>query len=471
MAVALMKARSDTGAPFPLRLPASPGGHPAGVHGEAWSAYDASVPAAAHGSEVLDRLAAVRRLRGAGAPGLEQVRELVVVVSSSRGGSSLLGELLRHVDGLVHLSAESNPSFLLARSSPGRERKVLADELAADLGQADDSLDERGRHELLLQAAWRLVMQWPSPAIDVDDVRREAGLTLDDLVREEGWPPDRFIDRAAFTLRLLERLRGRHPEIDPWYYDVPEALVRRRFPGIRRPEGPPAGALVEMPPFVCLRPWRRADAATLAAGTVVLTTPRNAFRLPVLRHAFPAARLRVVHLVRNPAAAVNGLMDGWRHRGFFNCRVERALGISGYSDRYAWGRSWWNYDFPPGWEALVDLPLAAVCAEQWRSPHLAALQAADDDDLEVLRLRFEDVVGPPEIREPALARLAGWLGLDEAGRRALRSLRLPPVMATAPPAPARWRASAEELGPVLADPATMELAERLGYASDPASWR
>ena len=50
----------------------------------------------------------------------------------------------------------------------------------------------------------------------------------------------------------------------------------------------------------------------------------------------------------------------------------------------------------------------------------------------------------------AVAGLAGWLGLDGPGRRALGSLQLPPVMA---------------------DPTTPERAERLGYAPDPATWR
>ncbi|MDP9071610.1 MAG: sulfotransferase [Actinomycetota bacterium] len=90
-------------------------------------------------------------------------------------------------------------------------------------------------------------------------------------------------------------------------------------------------------------------AATAAASRpLVLSTPRNAFRLAFLRSLFPAARFRVVHLTRNPAASVNGLIDGWLHHGFFNMAVDEPLAIAGYTDAFPlWGDRWWCYDFPP----------------------------------------------------------------------------------------------------------------------------
>jgi DNA gyrase subunit B len=43
-----------------------------------------------------------------------KVRDLVLILSSSRGGSSMLAELLRHSPDLMHLQAEINPYFRLA---------------------------------------------------------------------------------------------------------------------------------------------------------------------------------------------------------------------------------------------------------------------------------------------------------------------------------------------------------------------
>ena len=45
---------------------------------------------------------------------LDRIREVVVVASSSRGGSSMLMELLRHSEHLLHLQAELNPFLVLA---------------------------------------------------------------------------------------------------------------------------------------------------------------------------------------------------------------------------------------------------------------------------------------------------------------------------------------------------------------------
>jgi hypothetical protein len=396
-------------------------------------------------------LAELRRLRGADPGLLASVRDVVVVASSSRGGSSMVGELLRRAPGLVHLSAEINPLFVAAGLSPGGERAVLEGELSADLGVPVADPDP---HDLCLQTAWRLALQWPQAGIDVDEARRAAEVALDRLPA---------FDRTAFLLEVLAQL----PAADPWYYDLPPARVAERFPGRPPREGPPAEALVEMPPFVLPRPWRRASPDELATGTVVLTTPRNSYRLGFLATVFPNARLRVVHLVRNPAASVNGLVDGWRHRGFFNVQVDRPLRIVGYSDRYPWGGRWWNYDFPPDWEALTGLPLPLVCAAQWRSMHEAALTAVDDLGLDVLRLRYEDLAGPPGPRAAALEGLARFVDLDPA---CLTGTALPPVMATEPPRPGRWRARAEELDPVLRDRATLELAGRLGYEPDPEGW-
>ena len=403
-----------------------------------WSPYDASVPHTTGLPDVQARFATLRQLRGPAVDGaLERVRELVVVVSSSRGGSTLIGALLRRVPGLLHLSAEINPLFALAGLADVGQTEVLAEEIALDLGSAGDAVDP-------LSVAWRLTAQWPEEAIDPDAVVQWA--------RED---PD--------PVAVLRRAQDAHPTIDLRYYDLPHDGPPAA--------GPPSPKLVEMPPFVVPPPWRRATAEQLESWPVVLTTPRNSYRLAFLQQLFPNARLRLVHLTRNPAASVNGLIDGWLHHGFFNCEVGRVLSIRGYSDAFPeWGASWWNYDIPPGWMALTDRPLAEVCAAQWLSPHEAALAFMADSGVEVLRVRFEDVVGPAPRRRAALAQVGDWLGVGADAVAALAGSALPPVMATAPPAERRWRARAATLAPVLADERVADLASRLGYETDTSTW-
>lgn len=111
-----------------------------GTTTDGWSSYDAAVPHVAGLPALTERLSELRQLRS-GPPGasLADVRDVIVVVSSSRGGSTLLGELLRRVPGLLHLSAESNPLFAAAGLHEGpHRRQALEAELLADIGHLPD---------------------------------------------------------------------------------------------------------------------------------------------------------------------------------------------------------------------------------------------------------------------------------------------------------------------------------------------
>ena len=446
----------------------------------AWSPYDEAVPGPEIPGDARRTLAELRARRAAGAPPLTDIRRVVVVASSSRGGSTLVGALLRSAPGLLHLRAEVNPLFAAARLAEGGDadrRAALEAEIAADVGAPSTTLEADDVGRFAATVAWRLTAQWPDAGIDPDDVERWVRATLRELAAaSDAWAPPAFPDLAAFHLALLRRVRAAHPEVNPWYYDLPAHTVADAFPDAVPPSGPPGSRFVEMPPFVLVGPWQRPDTATAASRTLVLTTPRNAFRLPVLASLFPAARVSLLHLTRNPAAAVNGLVDGWLHHGFFNCTVgvggdrrEAPLRISGYSDRFpAWGTTWWNFDFWPGWEDVADQPLAAVCAEQWRRPHEAVLTWIERRSPDWHRLRFEDVVGPTPVRRRAFAQLAGWI--DVEGVQCLSGLELPPLMATAPPRPGRWAERADEILPAVTTGPAGHLAERLGYG-DPSEWR
>ena len=351
-----------------------------------------------------------------------------------------------------------NPLFVVA-GLDGGDAGVLAQELAAEIGNPSPTLGEEELHDLALTVAWRLTAQWPELDIDPDNAR--------DWTFEVARPLGEPFDAAQFHLGVLGRARRRHRGINPYYYDLPTDVVEARFPDAPPPRGPPGERLVEMPPFVLVRPWRRPDRATLRARPLVLSTPRNAFRMPFLRSLFPSARFRVVHLTRNPAASINGLADGWLHHGFFNVATDQRLRIRGYSDAFPnWGERWWCYDLPPAWRDFTDAPLLQVCGEQWRSHHEAVLAFLAEADVEVQRVRFEDVVGPARAR--VFAELDDWLESD-GSVSAVSAEDLPAVMATEPPRRRRWERRAEMLRPVLNSPAIAEMTRLLGY-KDPGTW-
>ena len=278
-------------------------------------------------------------------------------------------------------------------------------------------------------------------------------------------------DMQGLHLRVLRALADRHLRIDPWYYDLAPDRIQDLFPGRAAPAGPPGPVVAEEPPFVAIQPWIPATAADLARCPLVIKTPSNAYRMAFWRALFPNARLRVLHLVRNAAAAVNGLHDGWRFRGFHVHPAGRPLSIRGYSDAVPGGDRWWKFDLPPSWEAWCDAPLESVCGFQWRSAHAHILDfLAAHPEIDHHRLRFEDVVGPPARRRAAFADLVAWLGQPPASMGRLLGRSVPPVMCTSRPRARRWYEKAALLTPVVEDPRVSAVMERLGYALDPDTW-
>jgi hypothetical protein len=461
------------------------------VSGEAAST---APPSAADARPQLSRLDALRAslpgVRGAPVEGFcAAVRDVVLIASSSRGGSSMFAEMLRGCPGLLHFRGEINAFLFQAGltwpdTDTGSDRlearhaagaaAALDRALALDAGRPGALVDPsrpggvrpgpgparpaEALEGFALDVAWRLAAQWPGLAPDTARLQREVA---------DAWGKG---DLQDFYLRLLASVRADHPRVNPWYYDLDPARIAAAFPGLAPPSGPPSDAVVEEPPFITIQPWVTATADDLARAPLVIKTPSNAYRLDFWRALFPGARFRVLHLVRNAAASVNGLYDGWRFRGFHAHPVE-GLEIAGYSDVVTGGRRWWKYDLAPGWEALKGAPLEAVCAHQWRSAHRSTLDFLARTGAEHHRLRFEDVVGPPERRRAAFAGLSAWLGLGEEALGWLLARQVPPVMATAKPRARRWYEKSTLIGPVVMEhEGTRDLMVELGYSADPATW-
>ncbi len=436
-------------------------------------------------SAVDASLAHLESIRPPGPSGfLDEIREVILVASSSRGGSTVFMELLRLAPTLLHFQAEINPFLVLAGlgwpgSGSGSDRLTAdhAEEnrarldglLAPDLGGAEiapvasapagSPLDDVERERFARHLCWRLHVQWPLERFAVADVRRWLDAALEPVTCRPGWGVS---ERQRFHLRFLARVRARHPAVNPYYYDLDAAGVAERFPELTPPVGPPSACVIEEPPFVLIAPWRAVDPALLARRPLVIKTPSNAYRLRFLAALFPNARLRVIHLVRSPAAAINGLVDGWRYRGFHAHRVPAPLRIRGYADACPADAWWWKYDLPPGWEDWTGAHLEQVCGFQWRSAHASTLEWLAQSGADHHRMRFEEVIASPERRALAFGELFAWLGQPPPPRESVLA-GLPPVMATARPRHRRWFDKAEQLEPVLARPEIIHLARRLGY--------
>lgn len=405
--------------------------------------------------------------------------DIVVVASSSRGGSSFFAEVLRNHPDLLHFPAEINPYLMVARLGfplNGSDSDALGAEHAADADSLRKMLlSEAGNYVTGgLPEDWgscfsgdlyaRLSLQWPDVQFSRDEIKQAFQLAVDAAGGvENGFPTQ------DFHARFLCALRGNHPEINPYYYDINRELIRELAPELPAPGGPPTERLLEEVPFVTIAPWDRHGALS---RPLIIKTPSNCYRLEFLKALFPQARFRVLHLTRNPLSSVNGLCRGWMHHGFFSHRVEERLDIEGYSETGPWGRHWWNFDLPPGWREWTQRPLADVCGFQWSSAHQATLDFLErHPEVERITIRFEDLIRDEASRRGTLARALDWLGVDLAPLETIASNGLPPVMQTDRPSKGRWKRHVDKLKPVMENQRVWRTAERLGYQKDDeANW-
>lgn len=443
-------------------------------------------------ARAYDRIVSLRRRHGPPpiAGFADRVRCLVVIGSSSRGGSTIFTELLRQTNGLLHLRAEINPflrltglcfpasgtsdSLVAAQAAPARDR--LGELLFYETGNPVRGVfDDGSLWSFAVDLACRLTLQWPLSSFEPSTLLPAIEAALARLERQLGWHPNELRDVQIFHAAFLAELRRTYPGIDPWFYDIAPDLLER-YCGPRPPQLLLPELLIEEPPFVTLGPWCYPTAADLEQRPLVIKTPSNAYRLGFLQQLFHRSKLSLVHLVRNVAASVNGLYDAWRSPGFFSHRLSTDLRIGSYSDCFSWGDRWWKLDLPPGWESWTARPLQQVCAFQWRSAHENLLawhprQADDQAASPHLAVRFEDIMGSSQERRDAFGRLGTFLGVSlQDSLQAALDDRLPPLMATSRPRQRRWFERAALLQDVLRDPDNIAVMERLGYELDTATW-
>lgn len=417
----------------------------------------------------LDRLQGILRAQTERNP--VSITELIVIASSSRGGSSFFAEVLRLHPDLLHFPAEINP-YLMVEGLGYPRSGTGSDALHAGHANADVArllLSQAGSYRTQLRSGdWeeafiralclRLSLQWPNLEFEYERIAN----SFERAWARVGETGKRF-PTQPFHAAFLAEMRRIYPGLNAHYYDINRDLIHAYGGTQDPPLGPPGDCLLEEVPFVTIEPWQFARQDD-SRGQLVVKTPSNCYRLEFLRALFPQARLRILHLKRNPLSSVNGLGCGWTHHGFFSHQVEDELRIPGYSERGPWGNHWWNFDLPPGWRDWTQAPLVDVCSYQWRSAHEATLDYLQrHPDTDLLSLRFEDFIRDRPSREAALKQVTDWLGVDLEPLRPVIEVGLPPVMQTDRPSKGRWRRNIQMLEPVLRNEPLWEVAERLGY--------
>lgn len=411
------------------------------------------------------------------------VKDLVVIASPFRGGTTLLTELLRGAPDLLHFQAEMQPILRLAgwtypdngadsERIPGLVGDVafLERELGSDIGNPVDDWNNVDWPRYAQDVLWRWIVQWPMLPLTLAEVEDMLEKALGDQAADgpgRGGDPVR-----AVSLALLRMLATRYPEANPYYADVSPTEIRSILPDMPRPHGPHGDTLIEFAPLAVPRPWRRAARQDVENRTVITKTPVNVYKMDALRAFFPEARIRVIHLTRNPGAAISSYREAWLSPWFFNAQVSTPLDIAGYTEQgRPWSRDWWKLDFPPGWQDLTRSPLEEVCARQWCSSHTAIFEfLAQNRDIDVLRLTYEDLIGTEAERTRAIDELANWLGTDRSHFLEPAVRGMAPMNSITLPKRAKWYRDYEVLRQVLHSDDVMSVAAEMGYPRDMTNW-
>lgn len=382
-------------------------------------------------------------------PGWENdVNRVVVLLSASRSGSSLMFDALANGSDVIAPAGEHEPWLYLTGN-----KWPFTDSDAISVLAEREKLLTLIRNDLLVRN---------------QDV---SGQELGDLV----W--NRAIVRQVDTspqIRHVVHSLGRLARADQAAHQGASKLLSRETSKL-----PPAVLIeeiydeshfvpIENPPFIDQPLARRATLEELKTKTLLFKSPPDAYRRGLYESLFPNADITYVHLTRGFAQTVNGLMDGWSKDDV--AFISNAVGLSGnklqigdYSNGPV-ADTYWCFDLFPGWEERTSSSLLEICTQQWLHAHRHILKNFPA----AARVKFESFYTDRKALQGALQESTGIsMGEHDWSRE---------VMSTDKPGEFRWRKRAEtfqNLGRYLTAStvkAVKDMQKELGYSMEESTW-
>lgn len=393
-----------------------------------------------------------------GAPG--SPRTLVLLLSASRSGSSLLHEQLRATGRFVTLQGEPTPLVRLATQAQGPsgaapDLEVLRRLISADAGVMPVRPHDAPIIEDFLDR-WIPRLRWQWPRADVDRRRlaaavRSGGLDLPRL-RAAWFAPE---GRCWALARLARVVTEAVPAADASFYDLGHLLACQARGG-QVPHD-----IVEDLPYILPAPQRRSEHTDWRERPLLVKGPQEADRVELWRRLYPDAQLRILHLVRHPRQTITSIVSGWRSDFFHAVRLPAPLVLD---DRAAVGRErwWWKFEELDDIQRFDGGSLQAVACAQWYETSRRVVDEIEalPSDRDAMRVRYEDIVG--EHVGVTVAAILAWLGLDPHQRRPGAGFAR--IMSTGRPAGARADGTAR-LESGEREHAARRLSAALGYPS------
>jgi hypothetical protein len=382
-------------------------------------------------------------------PRREDIKNIVVILGSSRSGSSFLFNQLSRLENIISPQGEETPFYRL--EDIGWIRTLQdSDELAPENvseAQLDGvfynlacdatvprSLTQADSLDLYLQRnTRRLGFQWPQ----ISPIKIKT--VLSEIVK---------LPQEQQLVELKNKMISLGA--DGNFYDG-SALPAR---------GPLPFRFLEEPPYVFPKTCASPTEEDWQTHSLLLKTSTNAYRIPLLKKMFPHAQFRWILLSRNPLASINGLRDGWLSPWF------QSHNLSGICDLKIPGlqSSWWKFDAPPGWADHTDRPLEDVCAFQWTSAYRSIFKSLSSENM-TLPVRYEDIASEVS-RDEAFKKIVSFINPDRPptlDRFDFSKKVMATHLSGYLPSPQRWRLHKETFLPLKDFPQLNETADELGY--------
>lgn len=316
--------------------------------------------------------------------------------------------------------------------------------------------DARETLRYALDWALRLPLQWSGRDIDTEAVIAVITQAVAKY-RASGVADPERLDRT-----VILALARSFPFIDPSLYDGfggkapshPESITTDILP------------IVEITPFVVPRP-RTLKRPNAPVSLLLLKASSDPFRFQTLRALFADRPVKILRLLRNPMASINGLLNGWAHPAFWQHDLS-ALEDIPVALRY------WCFDLFPGWHAAARAgDLQAIATRQWTEPNRrlshAALIPGSNESWHTFK--FESFQASFARRAEMIDQASAALGLGIDPDFAATIATPRNVNSTAQPRIARWRSDRPDLIRLLDVPELRQIAAEIGYdAGDINEW-
>lgn len=374
----------------------------------------------------------------------EKIKNVTVVLTASRTGSSLMKTVLSMSNDVAYLSGEEEPYYIITENAfpfnsdsdafkTIKNKQAVLDLMHQDLGVNTDDIDI---DKITKDWQQRILLQFPG-------MGEETYKLIPTLVKNCYSTSNYQEGTNAFLKALLGRKSGYYDFFNDGKFDFVENLK------------------IEEPPFVVPGQKRALTEDDYENKVFVFKTPQDCYRIGIFEQLFPNAKIKYIHLTRGFAQTVNGLMDGWlSDTGFFAHNmdiVDTELKIKGYTDRKRFGTKWWKFDLPPNWRETTDKSLAEVCLNQWMQAHNHIIES----DVDKMQIKFENFLLSPQY---ITKEITDYLGINP-----IEFTQLPMVMTTEKPANFRWHKRKDEIMDLISDDVET-LMNKLNYSMSPDTW-